>query len=250
MNESCHTYEWVMSHAWMSQVTRMNESRLDILYGESQSTHDSHVWMIPLYHIFAYIPHTQWVTLHTSIFFLVALINESRFTQERYVVTHIDRSCHTHEWVMSHTWMGHVTDMNESCHIRTATLCRSIHMYKYNCNTYNCNTPQHYACPYTCTHTTATPTTATHCNTMQIHIHVHIQLQHTATLCRSIYMYTFNFNTYNCHTLQHYADLYPLLIGLFLCIYGTFWICGSLLFTNFQIYRCDTIQITWITNVN
>jgi len=26
MNESCHTYEWVMSHIWMSNVTRMNES--------------------------------------------------------------------------------------------------------------------------------------------------------------------------------------------------------------------------------
>jgi len=26
MNESCHTYEWVMSHTWMSHVTHMNES--------------------------------------------------------------------------------------------------------------------------------------------------------------------------------------------------------------------------------
>jgi len=26
MNESCHTYEWVMSHIWMSHVTHMNES--------------------------------------------------------------------------------------------------------------------------------------------------------------------------------------------------------------------------------
>ena len=26
MNESCQTYEWVMSHVWMSHVTRMNES--------------------------------------------------------------------------------------------------------------------------------------------------------------------------------------------------------------------------------
>jgi len=27
MNESCHTYEWVMSHIWMSHDTHMNESR-------------------------------------------------------------------------------------------------------------------------------------------------------------------------------------------------------------------------------
>jgi len=26
MNESCHAYEWVMSHIWMSHVPRMNES--------------------------------------------------------------------------------------------------------------------------------------------------------------------------------------------------------------------------------
>jgi len=28
----------------------------------------------------------------------------------------LDESCHTHEWVMSHIWMSHVTHMNESCH--------------------------------------------------------------------------------------------------------------------------------------
>jgi len=28
MNESCHTYEWVMLYTWMSDVTRMNESCL------------------------------------------------------------------------------------------------------------------------------------------------------------------------------------------------------------------------------
>jgi len=31
-------------------------------------------------------------------------------------VTLMDESCHTHGWVMSHTWMSHVTHMDESCH--------------------------------------------------------------------------------------------------------------------------------------
>ena len=31
-------------------------------------------------------------------------------------VTHMNESCHTYEWVMSHIWMSHVTHMNESCH--------------------------------------------------------------------------------------------------------------------------------------
>ena len=29
---------------------------------------------------------------------------------------HERESCHTYEWVMSHTWMRHVTHMNETCH--------------------------------------------------------------------------------------------------------------------------------------
>jgi len=31
-------------------------------------------------------------------------------------VTHMNGSCHTYEWVMSHIWMSHGTHMNESCH--------------------------------------------------------------------------------------------------------------------------------------
>jgi len=39
MNESCLTYEWVMSHVWMSHVSRMNESCL------TYERVMSHVWM-------------------------------------------------------------------------------------------------------------------------------------------------------------------------------------------------------------
>jgi len=31
-------------------------------------------------------------------------------------VTHVNGSCHTCEWVMSHMWMSHVTHVNTSCH--------------------------------------------------------------------------------------------------------------------------------------
>ena len=57
MNESCHTYEWVMSHIWMSHVTRMNKSchtyewvmshRRHACSRETCHTHEwvmSHVW--------------------------------------------------------------------------------------------------------------------------------------------------------------------------------------------------------------
>jgi len=31
-------------------------------------------------------------------------------------ITHMNESCHTYKWVMSHVWMSHVTHMNEPCH--------------------------------------------------------------------------------------------------------------------------------------
>ena len=53
----------------------------------------------------------------------VTHMNESCHTHEWVMshiwmshVTHMNESCHTHEWVMSHTWMSHVTHINESCH--------------------------------------------------------------------------------------------------------------------------------------
>jgi len=42
----------------------------------------------------------------------------------------MNESCHIHEWVMSHTWMSHVTHMNESCHIHE----RFVHASDLNLN--------------------------------------------------------------------------------------------------------------------
>jgi len=41
-------------------------------------------------------------------------------------VPHMNKSCHTYEWVMSHIWTSHVTHMNESCH----TYNESCHTYE------------------------------------------------------------------------------------------------------------------------
>jgi len=91
MNESCHTYEWlmrtsqahiwmthawVMSLIWMSHATRMNESC---------HTYESLLWM----------SQSQiWMT-H---------MNESCHTYESVpVITHMNVSSHTYEWVMSYS---------------------------------------------------------------------------------------------------------------------------------------------------
>jgi len=79
MNASCHMYEWVMSHIWMSHVTHLNES------SHTYEWVMSHIWMSHVTHM-----------------------NKS--------FTHMNKSWHAHEWVMPHTWMSHATHMNESCH--------------------------------------------------------------------------------------------------------------------------------------
>ena len=70
--ECVRVYEWVMSHVWMSHVTRMNESRMN----ESCHTYEwvmSHVWMGNVY------------------------VGTSH-------VSHMNEACHT--------WMKHVSHMN------------------------------------------------------------------------------------------------------------------------------------------
>ena len=47
---------------------------------------------------------------------LAAHANEARNIMRH--ATLINASCHTHEWVMSHTWMNHVTHMDETWHTR------------------------------------------------------------------------------------------------------------------------------------
>jgi len=109
MNEPCHTYEWAMSHIWMSHVTHMNESCRTYEWAMS------HIWMSHVTHTNEPCRTYEWVMSH---------IRMSH-------VTHMNESCHTYEWVMSHIWMSHVryewvtshistshvTHMNESCRI-------------------------------------------------------------------------------------------------------------------------------------
>ena len=87
MNESWYTYEWAMSHMWMSHGPHLNES------------------------------------CHTCEWVMVMV--ETRVTEKRWYAwvmsrmwmnhgTHMNESWHTYEWVMSHIWMRHVTHVNES----------------------------------------------------------------------------------------------------------------------------------------
>ena len=82
INESSHTYEWVMSHIWVSPVTHMNES--------------CHTY--------------EWIMSHAG-WQVAQGIHRLAMSH----VTHMNESCHMCEWVMPHIRMSHVTHMNESC---------------------------------------------------------------------------------------------------------------------------------------
>jgi len=109
MDESCHTYRWVISHVWMSHVTHTNESwhtQIKIVACRSTLGARTHT-------------HT-----HTHTHMQASYMNESCHTYEWGCHAH-EWGCHTYEWAMSHTcftheyiitWMSHVIHMNASCH--------------------------------------------------------------------------------------------------------------------------------------
>jgi len=131
-NESCHKYEtshvinmkWVMSHIWISHDTNTNTAchtyecvmslmRMSRVMFEWDTSHiwmshvtnmkwvTSHVWMSHVTHVNESCHTSKWVMSHRR--------NESRHTFEMSNVTHLNESCHAREWVVSHIWMSHVT---------------------------------------------------------------------------------------------------------------------------------------------
>ena len=97
--ESCHTYEWVMSHVWMRVMSHICMSHVTCMI-ESCHTHVwvmSHIWMSHITHMNESCHMYDWVMSHIWMSH----------------VTHMNESCHTYEWVMSHIWMSHVTHLNE-----------------------------------------------------------------------------------------------------------------------------------------
>ena len=78
MNESWHTYEWVMANIWMSHIQ---------------------------YYLYSQVPTPMSHVAH---------MNESA-PQQMSHVAHRNESWHLNKWVMSRIWMSHGTLTNESC---------------------------------------------------------------------------------------------------------------------------------------
>ena len=88
MNESCLTHAWVMSQVCMSHDYVTDEwvtKKLCVCH--------RWVWVMSVCVISRALHVIVWMS-HVS---------------------HMNESCLTYEWVMSHIWMSHVSHMNESC---------------------------------------------------------------------------------------------------------------------------------------
>ena len=148
MNESYHTYEWVMSHTWKSHVTHMNESCpisewVRSRINESCHTHthahthtqealfSHHNGIIHLLFKRAlytfqkalytlkralYTPKRALYTLKRALYTSLDQTISKLFSTHISHIWHMDESCHTYEWVISRILMGHVIHVNELCH--------------------------------------------------------------------------------------------------------------------------------------
>jgi len=105
-NESCHTHEWVMSHTQMSHVTHTNESchTHDWVMSHTRMSHVSNRRV-------SHVAHTQLSSLGLSHVTHYVCVCASCVCVCVCVSCHTlkarwseSESCHTHEWVMSHTW--------------------------------------------------------------------------------------------------------------------------------------------------
>jgi len=115
-----HTYGWVMSHMWISHVTHMNESCHATWRSPDTHINQNDIWMICVwYDWFIYgLPYMNpllWIICDTHMNGLALSIP-----------IHIKS-------VMSHIWMGHVTHVNESCHTHEWVMsCSQYHTYSHD----------------------------------------------------------------------------------------------------------------------
>jgi len=149
MNVSCLTYEWVMSHIWMSTVTHMNESC------HTCATYVGVTW------------NTQsWDQPKKSCHVTRGCVMSHIWMSH---VTRVNESCHTYEWVMS------LTVIRSAKSAKTSSLPRFFSFRKSDLKVIcMVNWVLSWLLKHSAGH--AHCRSITHCNT----------LQHTATRCNTL----------------------------------------------------------------
>ena len=125
VNESCHTYEWIMAHVWLSHATRKKESfystvALEHFYGWVMS----HEFVRHLTHRNEMCHTLKWVM---ALVWMSLVMPFHTYEQWRWSIF-MNESCHICEWVITHMWMSHVIRLNESW--RTYEWVTSCHTHE------------------------------------------------------------------------------------------------------------------------
>jgi len=121
-NESCHTY--LFQTAVPRKQVISHESYDCVIYGTTQDTYEwvmSHIWMSHVTHMNELCHTYEWVMSHVCMSHVTSAFSKrpspanKLYTRIRHA-THMNESCHKYQWVMAHLWMSHFKHMNESCH--------------------------------------------------------------------------------------------------------------------------------------
>jgi len=134
MNDSCHTYEWIMTNIWMRHVSNLNESC------HTYEWVMSHIWMSHGTHMNEICCTDGWVTSHSDVTWLIYMCNMSHTMSG---VSDMKESClkyervmYEYKWVMTHvTWLMHICNMS---HIMSGVsyinLCHVINLHLIHMN--------------------------------------------------------------------------------------------------------------------
>jgi len=137
MDESCRTYQWVMSHVWMRRTYTWVMSHISM----------SHVSRMNASHL--YMSHVAHINESCLTYECVALIHESCRTHEDIPIyipcmdMHVDASCLFHNFIIQ-TWLSHMRDMKKNkknkknihIHIHDAFNMTHPLAYDASCRTY------------------------------------------------------------------------------------------------------------------
>jgi len=128
IDESCHTYKWVMSHIWISHAAYLNESTMQFVMHEWVMLH---VWRIDCFN-------NAWMSYESCHAYKCVTLHIWMSWQCIYDC--MNESCCTHKWttaVIMHEWvMSHVTHMNASCSAHLSASIVLVIMQEWNHCTY------------------------------------------------------------------------------------------------------------------
>jgi len=137
INESWHKYQWVMAYISMSHGIHMDETRHSprlcsaqepccslIDWADIPYLNESCQWVMRKYQMLCHTYQSvmAYIWMRRDARRLLPLLTGNVFHICMTHVTHINGSCHTHQWVMPHTSMSHATakiSRNSKISVRT-----------------------------------------------------------------------------------------------------------------------------------